>query len=125
MGVQPWALPISLFRLFFRKPRDRATADGPSASPSAAPRGRKSVGEGKRVDLGGRRIIKKKSGHTEWRGDGSSAVGSSDLVVSFFLSQAARQGDRGRALGIAVGSAARSEERRGGKEGRSRWSPYH
>src|SRR5258705_11962986 len=28
-------------------------------------------------------------------------------------------------LGIPVGTVKRSEERRVGKEGRSRWSPYH
>src|SRR5215510_16268166 len=66
--------------------------------------------------------------HTRWPRDWSSDVCSSDLAVS------AGTGDNmGAALGlglepgeiaVSVGTS-RSEERRVGKECRSRWSPYH
>src|SRR2546422_3457395 len=40
-------------------------------------------------------------------------------------SEAAAALVRGLVPGVAVAVIPRSEERRGGKEGRSRWSPYH
>src|SRR5256885_12694474 len=87
--------------------------------------------------------------HTRLQGDWSSDVCSSDLVLTLFTSQFIHAGflhlggnmvflwvfgrsveDRlGSALYLAiylvVGALARSEERRVGKECRSRWSPYH
>src|SRR3984893_18953875 len=63
--------------------------------------------------------------HTRWPRDWSSDVCSSDL------------GDRSRMAGVGLAgrmivfnprdynSGERSEERRVGKEGRSRWAPYH
>src|SRR5256885_6172076 len=88
--------------------------------------------------------------HTRLQGDWSSDVCSSDLATSrrervsaevrtwdfaIFegtLMRQARMGDdiQRRTNGMATGqtrglSATRSEERRVGKECRSRWSPYH
>src|SRR6266487_1693848 len=65
------------------------------------------------------------SRHTIWTGDWSSDVCSSDLRL--------RRGERGRRSEIRQASSTRSEarrsrrseERRVGKECRSRWSPYH
>src|SRR5690348_17699299 len=80
--------------------------------------------------------------HTRWTGDWSSDVCSSDLGGGFTYAFAraiglSRAGATLAALSFAFGSFlvgqihhqnladARSEERRVGKECRSRWSPYH
>src|SRR2546422_6222418 len=75
--------------------------------------------------------------HTRCSRDWSSDVCSSDLNQPLRL---IRHDDRGGVLSRSCGSSsreigilqpfgermsARSEERRVGKEGRSRWSPYH
>src|SRR5438876_778337 len=63
--------------------------------------------------------------HTRWTGDWSSDVCSSDLLVGERLSQvdlALRELVGG---GVGEEQDTRSEERRVGKECRSRWSPYH
>src|SRR6476469_10717010 len=62
--------------------------------------------------------------HTRYIGDWSSDVGSSDLARAGKgrggpLDRTDRKGRR------PEGTRARSEERRVGKECRSRWSPYH
>src|SRR5438876_7777281 len=60
--------------------------------------------------------------HTRWTGDWSSDVCSSDLSVA-----SPHSGHRS-ALSVRTepsAAALRSEERRVGKECRSRWSPYH
>src|SRR3989454_1885904 len=83
--------------------------------------------------------------HTRLQGDWSSDVCSSDLVDLAFLGSvvviwamtayqlvltvagyfyAERSRRDGEAL-LPAGIEWRSEERRVGKEGRSRWSPYH
>src|SRR5690348_17565544 len=69
--------------------------------------------------------------HTRWTGDWSSDVCSSDLyqederqlVNAFFDPQADIVAHQ--ALDKEHQNHARSEERRVGKECRSRWSPYH
>src|SRR4051794_41759262 len=70
--------------------------------------------------------------HTRWTGDWSSDVCSSDLSSPSDPARAGSEGELG--LGAALGHyiekldcphADRSEERRVGKECRSRWSPYH
>src|SRR5256885_14053915 len=82
--------------------------------------------------------------HTRLQGDWSSDVCSSDLVAATFVRRASpRDGDGGRSrsgwpTNVAATprsrknfssngriTARRSEERRVGKECRSRWSPYH
>src|SRR6266581_8311702 len=65
--------------------------------------------------------------HTRWTGDWSSDVCSSDLSPAGRLSSGRISGLSQRAHAVASESApgARSEERRVGKECRSRWSPYH
>src|SRR5215210_8722696 len=60
--------------------------------------------------------------HTRYIGDWSSDVCSSDLALL--------RGDEARVDGLAAdvhdrAVTARSEERRVGKERRSRWAPYH
>src|SRR5437868_11903731 len=62
--------------------------------------------------------------HTRSKRDWSSDVCSSDLVRRL---ENPVPGRRGLLPGIGpdTGSPARSEERRVGKECRSRWSPYH
>src|SRR5580704_14115283 len=62
--------------------------------------------------------------HTRWTGDWSSDVCSSDLGAG---SAPRDRGRRWPARGPRGGSrpVRRSEERRVGKECRSRWSPYH
>src|SRR3712207_7208166 len=47
------------------------------------------------------------------------------LLLTFIASAFARQRGRPRTLPSDIRLAARSEERRVGKECRSRWSPYH
>src|SRR6266542_5298419 len=59
--------------------------------------------------------------HTICYRDWSSDVCSSDLAVLRGYSRTSRQGCRPACELVA----ARSEERRVGKECRSRWSPYH
>src|SRR5256885_11048475 len=87
--------------------------------------------------------------HTRLQGDWSSDVCSSDLrlfgvrrrsaaiiVASVLLTYALLTGGRPSAMraaviacafcgGILLRTRSRSEERRVGEEGRSRWSPYH
>src|SRR6266487_3368288 len=65
--------------------------------------------------------------HTRWTGDWSSDVCSSDLCPRANKSYSDCAGSR-RSPSIARIARAlgqRSEERRVGKECRSRWSPYH
>src|SRR5713226_7879260 len=64
--------------------------------------------------------------HTRWTGDWSSDVCSSDLaIVSASAGEPSRR-SAGRQKGMRHSAPiARSEERRVGKECRSRWSPYH
>ena len=52
---------------------------------------------------------------------------SKPLIVSSILSKKIASGARNIVIDITYGSGAlcRSEERRVGKECRSRWSPYH
>src|SRR2546422_7034747 len=74
--------------------------------------------------------------HTRCSRDWSSDVCSSDLIVfvAIWLISSIKilnEYERavvfrlGRLLGTAKGPGIRSEERRVGKECRSRWSPYH
>src|SRR5450755_3624443 len=63
--------------------------------------------------------------HTIWTGDWSSDVCSSDLIGTNDLAQYALAMDRTTPQLAAQVDALRSEERRVGKECRSRWSPYH
>src|SRR2546427_11966884 len=66
--------------------------------------------------------------HTRFDCDWSSDVCSSDLAVppARIHAAARRPGVGDRSGGRAwPGGQHRSEERRVGKEGRSRWSPYH
>src|SRR2546426_4694263 len=74
--------------------------------------------------------------HTRLQGDWSSDVCSSDLVsrISSLIDGAGvdredpagdQRGDPGNSRGESVPLHRRSEERRVGKECRSRWSPYH
>src|ERR1044072_4890393 len=125
-GVQTCALPI----LGCGGPRqdgqhvhERAAA---VRGEHRAERDRKSVVEGKRVDIGGRRIIKKKKAAYEiYECDWSSDVCSSDLGVRWSTTgRTARSRARRRRSRRAPGRT-RSEERRGGKEGRYRWAAYH
>src|SRR5215475_2071132 len=64
--------------------------------------------------------------HTRFSRDWSSDVCSSDLADGIALGSA-EEPRRGGAVSQAARPArsARSEERRVGKECRSRWSPYH
>ena len=68
---------------------------------------RKSVVQGKSVDLGGRRIIKK------------TAINNKDIE------DIVEKKKHENANNKITKKQARSEERRVGKECRSRWSPYH
>src|SRR2546426_4643387 len=71
--------------------------------------------------------------HTRLQGDWSSDVCSSDLPpVVIRLSEPAGhpiamepESSSHRKAGLMVAGGGRSEERRVGKECRSRWSPYH
>src|SRR5439155_18764726 len=75
--------------------------------------------------------------HTRWPRDWSSDVCSSDLAKErdIHLASSYMVGDRWRDIGAGKAAGcftifidrgyARSEERRVGKECRSRWSPYH
>src|SRR6266850_6920842 len=62
--------------------------------------------------------------HTSLQGDWSSDVCSSDLPARF-ASRLPRELSGGQRQRVGVARAGRSEERRVGKECRSRWSPYH
>src|SRR6266566_5579042 len=61
--------------------------------------------------------------HTRLQGDWSSDVCSSDLAPATRPTSTASTGARRSTP--PPGRASRSEERRVGKECRSRWSPYH
>src|SRR5260370_9097393 len=79
--------------------------------------------------------------HTRFKCDWSSDVCSSDLILLMVLRHECHEQDSGKLRAAppppypprlagedregAVGLCFRSEERRVGKEGRSRWSPYH
>src|SRR5205807_5338844 len=65
--------------------------------------------------------------HTRLQGDWSSDVCSSDLHRTERQREAAypAQARIFSVLRIPAGTSKRSEERRVGKECRSRWSPYH
>src|SRR5256885_7241352 len=69
--------------------------------------------------------------HTRLQGDWSSDVCSSDLAgdpdarVDLALEGGGQLPDVGPAAALDCAPEARSEERRVGKECRSRWSPYH
>src|SRR6266536_82885 len=65
------------------------------------------------------------SRHTSSTRDWSSDVCSSDLADGRWRRGRVRARARARAVGRWQPAAARSEERRVGKECRSRWSPYH
>src|SRR3990172_1834823 len=124
-GVQTCALPIYdvAVQLLHHSPRRAPGRD--DARPGVDLRDRKSVVEGKSGDLGGGRIIKKTRGNRRCSVDWSSDVCSSDLrcrraaapPLAAACPWARRCPTRCR--------PARSEERRGGKEWRSRWWPYH
>src|SRR5215208_7809814 len=59
--------------------------------------------------------------HTRWPRDWSSDVCSSDLPMLELLAHLRQNGFKT----FIVSGGGRSEERRVGKECRSRWSPYH
>src|SRR6266581_3293669 len=67
--------------------------------------------------------------HPSWTGDWSSDVCSSDLTAVHLpgLAESERRSRLSTTRSSSESSAAavRSEERRVGKECRSRWSPYH
>src|SRR5256885_5263503 len=69
--------------------------------------------------------------HTRLQGDWSSDVCSSDLICGMipmaigFGEGSAQSAPLGRAVIGGLIFSTRSEERRVGKECRSRWSPYH
>src|SRR5256885_11784040 len=67
--------------------------------------------------------------HTRLQGDWSSDVCSSDLlmVVALGVASAQERTDAPASIPLpeVASRAERSEERRVGKECRSRWSPYH
>src|SRR6266581_3737522 len=63
--------------------------------------------------------------HTRWTGDWSSDVCSSDLPSSSATRIARAPASRPFSTSSLTTEAGRSEERRVGKECRSRWSPYH
>src|SRR5260370_32626478 len=64
--------------------------------------------------------------HTRFKCDWSSDVCSSDLTLTVLTGDQVRSSGAAHANPVvAQQSAFRSEERRVGKECRSRWSPYH
>src|SRR5690348_18004689 len=77
--------------------------------------------------------------HTRWTGDWSSDVCSSDLFIADYRKGLLKLNPKTGAIETVLGTAfsegfkglndlhfaARSEERRVGKECRSRWWPYH
>src|SRR5438309_4419670 len=66
--------------------------------------------------------------HTRWNCDWSSDVCSSDLLLLqnlFPQKKAVGEEMRAKLAALIREYSARSEERRVGKECRSRWSPYH
>src|ERR1039457_6588335 len=65
-----------------------------------------------------------RKGHTKLQGDWSSDVCSSDLTIMTASIRGTPSTSRGTPP-QSVRTAMRSEERRVGKECRSRWSPYH
>src|SRR3990172_199265 len=86
---------------------------------------RKSIGEGKRVDLGCRRIIKKKDGI---RDVAVTGVQTCALPICRLVAECEVVRDCpgiGDPEGHRLANPDKSEEHRGGEEGRSRVSPYH
>src|SRR6266446_3325023 len=79
----------------------------------------------KRIDNGFFFFFSSRRRHTRLQGDWSSDVCSSDLEHAF--ARGGRRLPRQRAApgGPGRDPRVRSEERRVGKECRSRWSPYH
>src|SRR5256885_12814132 len=63
--------------------------------------------------------------HTRLQGDWSSDVCSSDLQQPSIQTRSTAADTSGGKASREPRRAGRSEERRVGKEGRSRWSPYH
>src|SRR5260370_26556593 len=65
--------------------------------------------------------------HTRFKCDWSSDVCSSDLASASCMQEADASIDAAQATAMLreAGQTGRSEERRVGKECRSRWSPYH
>ena len=76
-------------------------------------------------------FFKQKTAYEIYQCDWSSDVCSSDLIVSVIIALLLRQNRHAPssviliAFGVAIMLVKRSEERRVGKECRSRWSPYH
>src|SRR6478735_10732892 len=63
--------------------------------------------------------------HTRLQGDWSSDVCSSDLIRRTYDQSSSSRSGRSVRGPSPFGRRTRSEERRVGKECRSRWSPYH
>src|SRR6266702_538936 len=72
-------------------------------------------------------FLSSRSRHTRWQRDWSSDVCSSDLASCIRTATATRaaSAEPGPRIGNSFSTMRRSEERRVGKECRSRWSPYH
>ena len=68
-------------------------------------------------------IAVKKDGKTAIAGDGQVTFGQAAIMKA--NARKVRRLYNGKVLAGFAGSVARSEERRVGKECRSRWSPYH
>src|SRR3989338_2215127 len=124
-GVQTCALPIS-----GRRQGDHHSLGGRNqcrrqSLPVLCRVDRKSGVEGKRGDVGGGRIIKKKRRHSRWNCDWSSDVCSSDLWKAARGPSFPRRKEPVSAAKPSRLMSRRSEERRGGKEGRCRWGPHH
>src|ERR1039457_5069328 len=70
-------------------------------------------------------VFSSRSRHTRLQGDWSLDVCSSDLPATLCTSEAASAGAKRSSRARNSSTSPRSEERRVGKECRSRWSPYH